>query len=559
MRDPVPPPADFVSFVAGHADRLHAAAALVRGPGPAAEALVIDLFAAAAARWARIRPRPDAPAGGRAADYVGELFRREAARHPPTRHPGPPSSAVRLSTARPPAPPTRPRPGRSRRRWSRSRPRPGPRGAAPGSAGHWSGRAPSGWWWPPCWSAPAHRSPSPTTRPVRSGRRHPRPPRRAPETVPAGLDVLPRPDRLEGLPEARSRLPRRISLTKTVGTLRSHPIPYALAAFRPPEGPLLLLGPDGRLRSVPEPTDTRALAPSGPPVDSRQIRLTSTGLSADGTAVAQLAPDGLTVLRVPTGKLLRFPIDERLRWVTWLDPWRLLTGGLTSSVLVELTPGRLLPTTLAARTTLTPRAGAIRPVDAVPPVPPTSASLLLPSGATTPPETAQAAGRHSLPGAVELLPVGEPATAPARLRRHVATPDGVRPLDTAVSGELAGWLGPWRGGGFLTQEVALRDFVPVGQLPARYGTAALATAAIDAASGAVIRLLVAATEQAGPPQLLGASGPGFALIRAAGPDGVTYVIGWRVTTGALYLVATIDTDASVALTDLATCLVPLRY
>jgi len=153
---------------------------------------------------------------------------------------------------------------------------------------------------------------------------------------------------------------------------------------------------------------------------------------------------------------------------------------------------------------------------------------------------------------VELLPVGEPATAPARLRRHVATPDGVRPLDTAVSGELAGWLGPWRGGGFLTQEVALRDFVPVGQLPVRYGTAALATAAIDAASGAVIRLLVAATEQAGPPQLLGVSGPGFALIRAAGPYGVTYVIGWRVTTGALYLVATIDTDASVALTDLAT-------
>jgi hypothetical protein len=143
-----------------------------------------------------------------------------------------------------------------------------------------------------------------------------------------------------------------------------------------------------------------------------------------------------------------------------------------------------------------------------------------------------------------------PAAAPARLRRHVDTADGVRAVDAALHGGLAGWIGPWRSAGFVTPRWALRDFTPVGELPAGYGSPAVATAAVDPGSGRVGRLLVTTGAQADPPQLIGVLTPGTALIRARGEAGMQHLIAWRIASGRLYLVATVDAMASVSVADL---------
>jgi hypothetical protein len=547
VRDPVPPPADYVTFVAGHADRLYAAAYTLTGDGPAAETLTTDLFAATARRWSALRPRAGTDVGDQdaARAYVGRLFRREAASY---RSAG---FSPRLAAPGAGAAPTAEDLAASA--WAKGRGvrrrrslllavgvalvvtavlvRPGAPSAfrADGTGGMGGG----------------HGGPTQSAQP--------------PTSVPAGVDLLPPSHRFASLPLLPTRLPERVELSRPVGSLRSNPVPFAIAAFRPNGGSLMVLGPDGRVRTVADPPGmgNGASLPPGAPVDAaRPVRLPSTALSRDGTAIAQLTGEGMSVLNVRTGKLMRFPTQERLRWVAWLDGHRLLAGGLNASMLVDLSTGRTVPAAIPARTTLTPRAGANSPgsaAAAAPAVPRENASLLLPRDATPPPdyEIARRPAPVDVPGVMELLPVGEPATAPARLRRHLEGADGIRIRDTALSGDLTGWVGPWRGAGFVTPLFAVRDCTPIGELPAAYGEPTLATVAVDPASGDIRRILVTVDAQAGPPQLLGASDAGVALIRTDGADGTINVLGWRMAIGKLYRVATIDKPASVAIADLA--------
>jgi hypothetical protein len=395
-----------------------------------------------------------------------------------------------------------------------------------------------------------------------------------PARVPLGMDLLPPVEKQAGLPWLASPLPERIFLDRSVGDLRSHPLGRALAAIRTPGSPLLLLGPDGLLRSVPDPPGTESLSTTTPwpsagsastgsaSAAAWPVRLTTTALSPDGTRVAQPTADGLSVLDLRTGATRHYPGNERVRSILWLnDHGTLLLGRITSAVLLHLESGRMRPAATGGRHLLHPRAGGARPGRPRPVAPaadPPSSRTLGPlspsprSGQVGPTAVlpATSSSPRALPGSVELLPMGDPATAPARLRRYRDAPAGVRHADTGLTGRLTGWVGLWRGVGFLTHAWALRDCTPMGRLPAGYGNPILATAAVEPGSGTLGRLLVTVGGDADVPQLLGVLSGGTALIRARGEAGTLNLIAWRVATGRFYLVSVVDHLAGISVADL---------
>jgi hypothetical protein len=380
-----------------------------------------------------------------------------------------------------------------------------------------------------------------------------------------GVDLMPAADVQSRLPLAASPLPSTIVLTRPVGTLTTHPIGRALAAFRAAGSPLLLLGPDGLVRKAPDPPGIESIQTTTPwpasgtasagsaSTGAWPVRLTTTALSPDGTRLAQLTANGLSVLDIRTRTSREYSSSERIRSVMWLGNRGLLLGRLSNSVLLNLESGRMRPAATGGRSTLHPRAGGEVPGPPRPSSPPAAPATLLRAdhGASPSPAAAAQPAARDLPGAVELLPVGEPATAPARLRRHRATSDGVRVSDVALSGRLIDWVGLWRGVGFLTHSWALRDCTPMGRLPDGYQSPALATVAIDPASGTVSRLLVTPGGDADPPQLVGALNGGTAIIRARGPGGTLNLIAWRIAMGRFTLISSVDTLAGVSLADLS--------
>jgi hypothetical protein len=530
------PPEDFFDFVAGRVDRLYAAARTLTATEEAAAEMVTDLFGAAATRWRWLRS-PDA-----AEDYVGRLFRRAVEAHgsPPRRYaPGAPVLLDAVAEAA----------------WARGRGVQRRRVLAfAGGVGLLAAvplvrRGPGGG----AEDAAARPAASPSEGPDE-----------APAEVPLGIDLMPAADLRSRLPWVASPLPSNIVLSRPVGTLTTHPIGRALAAFRAPGSPLLLLGPDGLVREAPDPPGTESIQTTTPwpsagtaAVGSAgaaawPVRLTTTALSPDGTRLAQPTARGLSVLDVRTRTSREYASSERIRSVLWLGNQGLLLGRLTNSVLLSLESGRMRPAATGGRSTLHPRAGGEvpgppRPVS----VPAEPAALLRADGGASPSPAATQPAARDLPGAVELLPVGDPATAPARLRRHRATAAGVRLVDVALSGRLTGWVGLWRGVGFLTHAWALRDCTPMGRLPAAYPSPVLATVAVDPASGTVGRLLVTPGGDADPPQLLGVLNGGTAIIRARGAAGSLNLIAWRIATGRFSLISSVDMLAGVSLADLS--------
>ncbi|HEU4423983.1 MAG TPA: hypothetical protein VFR67_15740 [Pilimelia sp.] len=530
MRDRTSPPADFVEFVTRCAGRLHAAAWELTGDLQSASDLVEELLGATAQRWRRLRPMAENPASrATAIAYVGRLFRREAAAHGaggnrPRRSRRPGHPAYDPTAVGEPAELAAAAWGRGRRaRQTRVAlaagavllvilalvARPHPAATSDGAA--------------------VESSPSPTP---------------APSRVPPGLDVIPKPDDQLILPRLVTPLPARITLSQPVGPLTSHRISRAVAIFRLPSSPLLLLGDDGGIRWIPE----KILAPVNVRGGGGEGRLPVGALSPDGSRIALPLTGELALFDVPTASVRKFPVPERTRSVVWFGNRWLLAGGPTSSVLIDMHSRRSTLSSADARTTLAPRGpGVVSGTPVLRDDPAASLAALGPS-----------AGPLAMPGAVELLSIGEPATAPARVRRHLATPAGVVGMDIAVTGDLAGWIGPWQGTGFLTGEWAVRDCVPTGELPPWYGSATLAAAAVNPTSGQVHRLLVS-TGSDGPAMVLGGVGPGTALVRpgavlvrAPGEPGTVNLLAWQPGIGQLYLVATLDDEPSMAVADLST-------
>ncbi|HYN94141.1 MAG TPA: hypothetical protein VES42_09870, partial [Pilimelia sp.] len=223
-------------------------------------------------------------------------------------------------------------------------------------------------------------------------------------------------------------------------------------------------------------------------------------------------------------------------------------------VMLDLRTGRFAASTVPARAALTTRGPAMRPgvPRSIPAAAPTDASpgaVPTPSAAPAPaPATPAPAGRATVIGAVELLPLGDPFDAPARLRRHLTIDGRPETREVSLAGDLAPWVSSWRGSGQLTARWALRDCTPTGTLPPPYGQPTLATAAIDPTSGVVRRLLISEGRSADPPQLLGAYGSAI-LVRAPRDDGGVNVLAWHVDTGRFSLVTTVDDDGAVAVAD----------
>jgi hypothetical protein len=530
MRDQTLPPADFVDFVARCAGRLHAAAWELTGDIQAASRLVAELLADTAQRWRRLRPTADDPASrATALTYVGRRFRRQAAAYgaddrgprPHRRRPGQP--AYDAAAVGEPAELAAEAWGRGRR--ARQTHLALAAGAVLLVIVALLAR-PN----PAATSDDAAPAPSPSAMP-------------GPTSVPPGLDVLPQPRVQLALPRLTTPLPGHISLNRPIGPLTAHPMRRALAIFRLPATPLLLLGEDGQVRWIPE----SILATDDVRGGGGDGRLPVSALSPDGSRIALPLTGELAVLDVSTATVRRFAVPERTRSVVWFGTRWLLAGGQLSSVLIDLQSRRAAPSTAEARTTLAPRGpGVVSGTPVLRDDPAASLAVLGPS-----------AGPLAVPGAVELLSIGEPATAPARVRRHLATPGGMVGLDIALTGDLAGWIGPWRGAGFLTGEWAVRDFTPTGELPPWFLPATLATAAVDPTSGRVQRLLVA-TGVAGPAMALGGVGPGAVLvspgavlIRATGEQGTVNLLAWQPGLGQIYLVATLDGEPSIAVADLS--------
>jgi hypothetical protein len=148
---------------------------------------------------------------------------------------------------------------------------------------------------------------------------------------------------------------------------------------------------------------------------------------------------------------------------------------------------------------------------------------------------------------VELLSVGEPATAAARVRRW--TREGVEQV-TQVNGPLADLIGPWRGGGFgYGGEDGLLARACMTTTAANVGTAGSVVAVVRPKSARVERTLLIDPAQSGNVRLVGWADAKRVLL-ALVTQGVQQVVTWDAVAGGVNLVATVRGDGVLAFPDL---------
>ncbi|MEV4417326.1 hypothetical protein [Catellatospora sp. NPDC049609] len=496
---PPPVPADFAEYVARRLRPLEHAARQLHGDGAPAEALARELLSLVALRWTRLRSSDEehhADPGAAADRYLRRLFDREA-------RDAAPYQRVRLELDR--TPPPR-RPGRAV-------------DVAAEAAALWArGRGVlrrrllvAGGVVAAALAATGARGLSAAPAPVPS--RSPFPALPSAVVDMPWVDVLAAAGEQQRLPWALvDQLPRELSpgAVAQLPALSARPAPHALALLTSGgAGHVLALGRDGAWRRV----------DAAPEQAGRH--LDEGALSPDGAYAAFPLTDGWRVVEMATGRarnhLLRAPV------VVWLGPGHLLFG---EDALLEVATGRLLGAPLGSRDAV-----AVR----------------------------RAAAGAAADTMLELLSVGEPITAPARVRRweHHATQWVAATL--AVGGEASGHLGPFRGAGFTvagTGGLVARVCEPQA-LPAGLGRPAdAAVAVLQPGTGEVRRLLAVDEETAGEVRLLGWLDLRRVLLYCAGGQGVAprqgrRVLAWDVRDGRVGLVATAPGPGRLSLADLA--------
>jgi hypothetical protein len=273
-----------------------------------------------------------------------------------------------------------------------------------------------------------------------------------------------------------------------------------MAVSRTDTSPIVVLGDDGRWRRV-------DVAPS-----LSALWLHAGALSPDGLRAAFGTSTGTTVVDLTTGQARQFHSSPESTRPVWLGPRHLLLGVKS---LLDVVTGQV-------GTAPTP------PDDAVTP-------------------------RHFDPASdpatrlIELLSVGEPATAAARVRRW--TRERVE-LVTQVNGPLADLIGPWRGGGFgYGGEDGLLARVCMTTTAVNVGTAAAVVAVVRPKSARVERTLLIDPAQSGSVRLVGWADDKRVLL-ALVTQGSQRVVTWDAVAGGVNLVATIRGDGVVAFPDL---------
>jgi len=529
-RTPSAPPEDFVEFVERRDAGLRLAAHALTGNDRLAESLVQDLLAATAARWRRLTRSEDSTGRASGADgYLDRIFLREAASwrrdQPDPRaaradlrllRQGPDSAAAARLPGRPAIDAARlawARAERGRRRW-------GYVAAGLAAVILVAVFAPRG--------VPEQRVEAEP------------PPPAAPDQLPEWIDVLPTTQAQGELPWLATSLPQQISLANA-RPLSQHRIDRAMMLLLPQTGAPLVLGPDGGLRVV----DIDGLTDARQPGRLGSTPITAASLSRDGTRAAFLNNTGVAVVDLVAARSRQFSVDGRLTDVAWLAPGTLLVAGPRTTRVLDLASGEASSTTVDARHMLTRQAVA-RATAEPSPVTPTGAPL---------PDITTMTGLVASQAAkvVELLPIGEPATAPARVRRYVTAGASVSPVVTPISGDRTGWVGRWIGPGFMAGDLVARDCDArelTGPLPSGRPAAFNATVVVDARSGLVKRALVASRDATTLPdaKLLGFTNRDGVLI-VTGTGTTARILLWDTTNGLFARVAEIADQVLVSVAD----------
>jgi len=328
--------------------------------------------------------------------------------------------------------------------------------------------------------------------------------------LPTGIDILPPPAELGRLPVRRSPLPTEIDFEQVaVGLPHGH---RARGVFSAMDESSVLLLDDGRLYAVP---DIR-VRPDNPGV-----------MSPDGRYIAFRDAQQM-VFDVFTGTVRVLSAVTTVSTPVWLDPDHLLYSAVGGSQVV-VSDGRL--------------AEKLEAVDL--------SDVVVPQG-----------HREAMTGdpilrSTEMLALGRPLTAPARVRHYTA--NKTEPVDVSLQGELAAWVGLWRGLGFALSTGPnpadrgrlVRRCQTSGRVPSPYGEVVSGIAGVRAATGAVLRVLIETMKtEADRVEPVGWLDAATVLISATAED-ATLLVAWSVDTGKFELVTVINRNVRLALADLS--------
>jgi hypothetical protein len=346
--------------------------------------------------------------------------------------------------------------------------------------------------------------PEPQTTPVET----PPSPEPSATAVPKGMQILPTLTEQSQFTLHRSVIPAYLDFNKALS-----PMPLgrrALGVFTPADVSSVVLLDDGQLYVMP----------------SSKIRVDGPGaLSPDGRYVAYREAEKVALYDIATGTSKVLETSANLASPIWLDATHLM---------VSVNGGGQVLTV----------AGALQQL-----IPVDVAETAVPQGYPA------IAGDPS-PRVTEMLPIGRPLTAPARIRTHDTYKD--EGTDTVVVGDLASWLGLWRGLGFSVRTsndpknrgLFVRRCQTAGRLPVQYGDPQGAIVAIRAEDGKILQTLVN-SDSTGADRVepLGWLDRSIVLV-TANSDAASVIVAWHVDTGGLELITVTSAAVRIALADL---------
>jgi hypothetical protein len=344
--------------------------------------------------------------------------------------------------------------------------------------------------------------PEPQTTPV-----EPPSPEPSVTAVPKGVEILPNLTEQSRFTARRSVIPQFLELDKALV-----PMPKgrrALGIFTPADLPSVALLDDGKLYRM-----------------DPQVRVDNpAALSPDGRYVAYRQAEKIALFDISTGASRTLDASANLATPIWLD---------STHLMISVSGGGQVVTA----------AGGLQQI------------LRVDVGEVAVPQGYPAIAGDPALRAVELQSIGQPVTAPARVRRHEnATDDGT---DTVVQGELGNWLGLWRGVGFGVRTstdpkeggLLVRRCQTSGALPVEYGDPQGAIVAIRADDGKILQVLLN-TDSTGADRVepVGWLDRDTVLV-TSDSEQASVIVAWRVATGGLELISVVSAAVRFALADL---------
>jgi hypothetical protein len=305
---------------------------------------------------------------------------------------------------------------------------------------------------------------------------------------------------LVGLPQGLDMPP------EPVGPISADPVRRALLAVarsRADTSPILVLGEDFRWRQL-----------DGAP-SLAALWMQTNALSPDGRRAAFGTSTGTYVIDLTTGRGVTFHSTPETTRPVWLSSRHLLLG---------------------TNTLVVPQTGEVLPV----PEGPTDMITARRAGDTSANPTS---------GMIELLSVGQPATASARLRRWRAEDSRMLSSSVPLTGELTELIGPWRGPGFSVdgdKGFVVRACMP-SAVPSVEGASAV-IAVVRPTNGKVERALLVDSAISGTVRVIGWADGRRVLLSFTRP-GRQQVVTWDLFAGGLFLASAIESDGVLSLPD----------